>query len=91
MSQEKILYTVRDRVATITLNRPELKNALDQEALDKLVAAINAVKKNPEYQKAVEEGGYSVDMGDIKEFANRIDRELNMWGQVITKGNIQAQ
>ncbi len=58
---------------------------------DKLVAAINAVKKNPEYQKAVEEGGYSVDMGDIKEFANRIDRELNMWGQVITKGNIQAQ
>lgn len=41
MSQEKILYAVRDRVATITLNRPELKNALDQEALDKLVAAID--------------------------------------------------
>jgi enoyl-CoA hydratase len=41
MPQEKLLYAVHDRVATITLNRPERKNALDQEALDKLVAAID--------------------------------------------------
>ncbi|MDO8876752.1 MAG: enoyl-CoA hydratase/isomerase family protein [Pseudolabrys sp.] len=40
MQQNKILYSVSDRVATITLNRPEVKNALDQEALDSLVAAI---------------------------------------------------
>lgn len=41
MLQEKILYQSQDRVATITLNRPQVKNALDQEALDKLVAAID--------------------------------------------------
>jgi enoyl-CoA hydratase/carnithine racemase len=41
MSQDKILYEARDRVATITLNRPQVKNALDQEALDALVAAID--------------------------------------------------
>lgn len=40
MQENKILYATRDRIATITLNRPESKNALDQEALDALVGAI---------------------------------------------------
>jgi enoyl-CoA hydratase/carnithine racemase len=44
MPLDKILYAVRDRVAAITLNRPELKNALDQEALDRLVAAIDKAR-----------------------------------------------
>ena len=44
MAQKKILYTVDDRVATITLNRPDVKNALDQEALDSLVAAIHKAR-----------------------------------------------
>lgn len=58
---------------------------------DKLIAAINAVKKNPEFLKAIDEGGYAVDLGDNKEFAARIDRELKMWGDVVTKGKIEAQ
>lgn len=44
MPTDKILYAVRDRVATITLNRPEMKNSLDQEALDSLVAAIDRAR-----------------------------------------------
>jgi enoyl-CoA hydratase len=44
MTQDRILYTARDRVATITLNRPEMKNSLDQEALDSLVAAIDKAR-----------------------------------------------
>ncbi len=58
---------------------------------DKLTAAIDAVKKNPDFLKAIEEGGYAVDMADNKEFAARIDRELKMWDQVVTKGKIEAQ
>jgi len=30
-------------------------------------------------------------MSDNKEFAARIDRELKMWDQVVTKGKIEAQ
>ena len=37
---DEILYAVTDRTATITLNRPQLKNALNQVALDQLTAHI---------------------------------------------------
>lgn len=57
----------------------------------KMTAAIQAVKNNPEFRKAVEEGGYTVDMSDNKEFADRIDRELKMWNEVVIKGKIEAQ
>jgi len=65
--------------------------ALPTAIADKLIAAIDNVKKNPEFQKAMDEGGYTIDMSDNKEFAARIDRELNMWGDVVTKGKIEAQ
>jgi enoyl-CoA hydratase/carnithine racemase len=37
---ESILYAVRDHVATITLNRPEQRNALNFDAYDRLEAAL---------------------------------------------------
>ena len=33
MSSDVILYEVRDRIATITLNRPDKRNALSSEVL----------------------------------------------------------
>jgi len=65
--------------------------AIPAAIADKLTAAINAVKRNPEFLKAIDEGGYTVDMSDNKEFAARIDRELKMWSEVVTKGKIEAQ
>lgn len=41
-----VLLECADRVATITLNRPERKNALNLDALEGLRDAINAVKRN---------------------------------------------
>jgi enoyl-CoA hydratase/carnithine racemase len=37
---ESVLYVVEDHVATITLNRPERRNALNFEAYDRLEAAL---------------------------------------------------
>jgi enoyl-CoA hydratase len=47
MSQDKILYSSSDRVATITLNRPQVKNALDQESLDNVVVAVDRAQADP--------------------------------------------
>ncbi|MCC6533575.1 MAG: enoyl-CoA hydratase/isomerase family protein [Burkholderiales bacterium] len=41
---ESILYQVSERVATLTLNRPQRKNALDQAALDALVERIGEAR-----------------------------------------------
>ena len=40
MTEPSIVYEVSGRLATITLNRPKLKNALDQDALNAIVERI---------------------------------------------------
>lgn len=40
MTSESVLYDVADHVATITLNRPEQRNALNYDAYDRLEAAF---------------------------------------------------
>lgn len=56
----------------------------------KLTSALEAVRKNPEFRKTVENGGYTVDIIGSKELAERIDREITLWEGVVAKGNIQA-
>ncbi|WP_096202997.1 enoyl-CoA hydratase/isomerase family protein [Bacillus sp. FJAT-45350] len=41
MSKQNVLYTVENQVATITLNRPEVKNAIDLPTHEELLAAFN--------------------------------------------------
>jgi enoyl-CoA hydratase len=45
---DSILYQRTGRVATVTLNRPHAKNALDQAALDALTAQLAAARDDPE-------------------------------------------
>lgn len=54
----------------------------------KLTAAVEAVKRNPEFIKAVEAGGYSLDKEDAKALSTRIEKEYKMWEDVVKKGNI---
>lgn len=61
---------------------------IPQPIVTKLTAAVEAVKKNPEFIKAVEAGGYSLDKSDAKALSARIDSEFKMWESVIKKGNI---
>jgi tripartite-type tricarboxylate transporter receptor subunit TctC len=61
---------------------------IPQPIVAKLTAAVEAVKRNPEFIKSIETGGYSLDKGDAKSLSATIDREYKMWEGVITKGNI---
>ncbi|QUD88913.1 enoyl-CoA hydratase/isomerase family protein [Phenylobacterium montanum] len=47
-TEDTVLYEVRDHVATITLNRPDRRNALTYQAYDALEAAFRRVVADPE-------------------------------------------
>ncbi|MFT7668951.1 MAG: enoyl-CoA hydratase [Planctomycetota bacterium] len=53
MSYENILYSVEERVARITINRPKLMNALNQRTLEELAHAFDAVKADDDVRALV--------------------------------------
>jgi methylglutaconyl-CoA hydratase len=48
MTQQKVLYQVQDGIARITLNRPEKRNALDQELVCELKEAVASSARDPQ-------------------------------------------
>src|SRR5262245_65853750 len=50
---EELLYDVRDGVATVTLNRPDQRNALNGELLAALVEAMKRVRDDDEVRAVV--------------------------------------
>ena len=56
MQFENVLYSVDDRVATITLNRPKYRNAQSYPLLDELDAALELAAKDPDARVAVVRG-----------------------------------
>ncbi len=53
MAYEQLLYEVKDGVATVTLNRPEQRNALSGELLTELVDAVKRVREDTEVRAMV--------------------------------------
>jgi enoyl-CoA hydratase/carnithine racemase len=56
MAYQDIIYTVEDRIATITLNRPETLNAFTPTMLDEWVDAIEAAKRDTQVRVLVVTG-----------------------------------
>lgn len=56
MPSQEVLLEVRNRVATITFNRPEWKNALNQSAVKALLAHLKRVGEDPDIWIAVFRG-----------------------------------
>ncbi|HET7849008.1 MAG TPA: enoyl-CoA hydratase/isomerase family protein [Pseudolabrys sp.] len=82
MSYQNLLYDVDDRVATITLNRPEYMNALSLALVDEIVAAVADADRDPEVRVVVitGAGGKAFSSGyDIKESAKQPKRGLVEW------------
>ncbi|HTP94986.1 MAG TPA: enoyl-CoA hydratase/isomerase family protein [Burkholderiales bacterium] len=76
MTQPSILYEVENRVATLTLNRPRLKNALDQAALDLLVERIGAARTDDAvWLLVIRASGADFCVGqDVKELSDKGNR-----------------
>ena len=72
MADEKILYEVKDKIAWITLNRPESLNAVNRDMVKAIVGYCRAAEEDPDVQvvifKANGERAFSVG-GDIKDRA----------------------
>lgn len=75
-----ILTEVRDRVATLTLNRPEKLNALSGELLDQSIAALKDWGRDPQIGAIVVTGAGRAFCagGDISAMAHEGDEELTL-------------
>jgi len=88
-----IIYEKSEGVARITLNRPQVRNALDLEMRDQLWTAMAAVRDDPDVAVAVIRGaGDAFSAGaDISEFgtapsyvqARRARRERDLWQRMV--------
>ena len=82
MTYESLLYEVDDRVATLTLNRPERMNALSQKLVNEIIAAVASADHDPEVRVLLIKGagGKAFSSGyDIKESAEQPKRGLVEW------------
>ena len=82
MNYESLIYTVEDRVATLTLNRPDRHNALSQALVDEIMAAVAEADADPEVRVLIltGAGGRAFSAGyDIKESAQKPKRTLAEW------------
>jgi enoyl-CoA hydratase/carnithine racemase len=70
MEDQKILYEVKDKIAWVTLNRPESLNAVNRDMVKSIVGYCRQAEEDPNVQvvifKANGERAFSVG-GDIKD------------------------
>lgn len=82
MNYQQLLYGVDDRVATLTLNRPQSHNALSQQLIAEITDAVKRADADPEVRVIVltGAGGKSFSTGyDIKESAHKPQRTAAEW------------
>jgi enoyl-CoA hydratase/carnithine racemase len=82
---DEILYTVADAIATITLNRPERRNALNTALMDALGRRFEALERDPGVRAVVIRGaGTAFCSGrDLDEMGRRQDDGLEPEADVI--------
>ena len=75
MSYQSLRYQVSERVATITLNRPERLNAIDMHMPGEIRSAVEAADADPQVHVVILTGaGRAFCAGyDLKEFAEQAD------------------
>jgi len=90
MQLENVLYEVADRIATVTVNRPDKLNALSAATVSELIRAFEQVAQDPEVGVAILVGAGSrafIAGADIVELAQMTPvsaREIALEGQRLT-------
>jgi len=78
----KLVYEVKDRVACITINRPEAMNAMDAEVYAELSRAWTDVRDNPDVWVAIVTGAGDKAFtagADLKSFIPRTRAKADFW------------
>lgn len=57
-SETPVIVDIKDRVMTITINRPEDKNRIDRHTCDRISEALNSVNGNPDVSVVVITGNH---------------------------------
>jgi enoyl-CoA hydratase len=87
MSYQYILYDIEDRLATITLNRPEQRNALNWPLLEELSDALKKAEKDREVRVIIIKGaGPCFSAGhDLSETMGAGPRQLDprTWNRIV--------
>jgi enoyl-CoA hydratase/carnithine racemase len=92
MSYETVSFEVRDRVATLTLNRPDRLNAMNQQMKDDLRAAWQRVKDDPEIWVAIITGaGKAFSSGaDVQSLDSGGFTKIDRWRELCMHEGIRA-
>lgn len=81
MTLTSILYRVADGIAVITLNRPDVKNALNEELVKELETLLQSIDGDPSVRVVIVTGRDSffsagADIGSLKKLAEPIQAHL---------------
>ena len=81
MESKHLLYARRDAVATVTINRPEARNALSHEVVVELRAALQEAKRDPAIRVIVITGSGTIfsagaDLNSFRSEQPELDRHL---------------
>ncbi|GAB4376431.1 MAG: enoyl-CoA hydratase-related protein [Calditrichia bacterium] len=89
MPAENILVEIQDRIATVTMNRPEKLNALDTQTLTELYQVFKNLKQNPDVDAIILTGSgekafvAGADISEIKRHDDISGRIFAMRGQKV--------
>jgi len=87
MTFATIIVETIDRVARITLNRPERTNALNQAMLDEIGQALDTIERDPNLRAVIVRGaGHAFSSGfDLKEQMERRPSGVEQWRPILRK------
>ena len=90
---ESILYEVSDRVASITITRPDARNALSPDVVSELVALLHRADKDAQVKSILLQGAgeHFCAGGDVKSFLetvhNPVEQRYETFDQRLRMGN----
>src|SRR5580658_733449 len=87
MSYENLLYEKKDRVATITFNRPKVLNALNRATMQELDAILTEARRDPDVRVLILTGSGDkafiggADINELAQMTPLLGRETSLFGQ----------